>query len=145
VSTTLPASCHSAWPCFKNDETLVFASVAFALPNFLSQTEKAKATEAKTKVSSFLKQGHAEWQEAGSVVDTTALAAADTQGKFDYLATPPDPTTSNQIYAIKATANATDPSITGKLAFGCVNLETGKTDLSSGLLDSGTTSDAVCT
>ena len=35
---------------------------AVALPNFLSQTEKAKGTEATSKVSALLKESHAEYQ-----------------------------------------------------------------------------------
>ena len=34
---------------------------AVALPNFLSQTDKAKATEAKTQIASTLKQAHAKY------------------------------------------------------------------------------------
>ena len=117
---------------------------AVALPNFLSQTEKAKATEAKTEISAYIKQGHAEWQEAGSVTDATAQATADTEGKFDYAATAPSGS-AEQIFSIKATANGTDPSLGTKVAYGCVNLNTGKTDLSSALLASATTSDVDCT
>ena len=39
---------------------------AVALPNFLSQTDKAKATEAKTVSSAYLKQIYAAYQEGGS-------------------------------------------------------------------------------
>jgi len=62
---------------------------AVALPNFLSQTEKAKGTEAKSKISAFLKQGHAEWQEAGATTETADLTNADANGKFTYAATSP--------------------------------------------------------
>ena len=117
---------------------------AVALPNFLSQTEKAKATEAKTKMSALLKQGHAEWQEGGTVTDSIALAAADTQGKFGYGGTLDD-SGAEDIFKITSTANSTDASISGKLAFGCVNLETGKTDISKALLDSGSDDDTSCT
>ncbi|QNJ06682.1 type IV pilin PilA [Synechococcus sp. MEDNS5] len=44
---------------------------AVALPNFLSQTSKAKATEAKTLTSSALKEAQIAWTETG----TTGLGA----------------------------------------------------------------------
>ena len=47
---------------------------AIALPNFLNNTTKAKATEAKTKMSAILKEAHAEFQFDGQV-DTAATAA----------------------------------------------------------------------
>ena len=39
---------------------------AVALPNFLSQSDKAKATEATTLSGAYLKQIYAAWQEGGS-------------------------------------------------------------------------------
>ena len=51
---------------------------AVALPNFLSQTDKAKATEAKTVASSYLKQIYAAYQEGGS----TAAGATDGTGSI---------------------------------------------------------------
>ena len=117
---------------------------AVALPNFLSQTEKAKATEAKTKISAYIKQGHAEWQEAGSVTDASGQAEEDTEGKFNYTATAPAGGAGDQIFEIKAAANGTDPSLGTKVAYGCVNLNTGKTDISSSLSESAT-SDVDCT
>ena len=48
---------------------------AVALPNFLSQTERAKTTEAKSKVSGLLKEAHAEYQLQG----TAALAVSEFQ------------------------------------------------------------------
>ena len=44
---------------------------AVALPNFLSQTSKAKATEAKTLAASALKEAQVAWTESG----TTGLTA----------------------------------------------------------------------
>ena len=39
---------------------------AVALPNFLSQTSKAKATEAKTLASAALKEAQVAWTESGT-------------------------------------------------------------------------------
>ena len=47
---------------------------AVALPNFLSQTSKAKATEAKTLGAAAMKEGQVAWTESG----LSGLAAWDT-------------------------------------------------------------------
>ena len=44
---------------------------AIALPNFLAQTDKAKATEAKTHIASTLKQAHAKYLEDGAAPEST--------------------------------------------------------------------------
>ena len=121
---------------------------AVALPNFLSQTERAKTTEAKSKVSGLLKEAHAEYQLQG----TAALAAsgigssitrANQGGIFGY-AFPASPGANDTELQIIAEANATsessnaDASIAGKLIYGCVNLTTGKIEVSSGFEDAGT-------
>ncbi len=135
---------------------------AIALPNFLSQTEKAKATEAKTKQSALVKQGHAEWQEQGSVAETVALAAGEVGGKFEYrcgtlnavtgrrTTETPSLTTNddsdgdgnadlNFVCAAMArpVAEGGDASITGKGSFSCVNLLTGETDVARSLYITG--------
>ncbi len=46
---------------------------AVALPNFLSQTDKAKATEAKSVSSSYLKQIYAAYQEGGLSAANSAI------------------------------------------------------------------------
>jgi type IV pilus assembly protein PilA len=117
---------------------------AVALPNYMNQTEKAKATESKTKLSSFLKQAHAEWQEEGVVTDSEGLAKDDKEGKFTYSLVGLLPTAANPLLELKATANASDKSIQGKVAYGCINLKTGKTDFSNTLLDSGVATDVSC-
>jgi type IV pilus assembly protein PilA len=131
---------------------------AVALPNFLSQTEKAKATEAKTKISSYLKQGHAEWQEAGTVDDTEGEADEDEKGKFWYWSAiveglPEETDVDGNItqeaaptvwfVGARAKTNTThngdktvDTSLEGKQIIGCVNLNDGVTEISSKLLDS---------
>ena len=130
---------------------------AVALPNFLNQTEKAKATEAKTKISSYLKQGHAEWQEAGQVDDTATEANDDADGKFYYWGelvaagetTPPVWFVGASAKTATTHANDTDvdASLDGKRVFGCVNLEDGVTEMSSALQDKAALSDAkaLCT
>merc|ERR1712065_93207 len=50
---------------------------AVALPNFLNQTDKAKSTEATTKITSLLKQASA---EALGGTTTTALATMNAAG-----------------------------------------------------------------
>ena len=45
---------------------------AIALPNFLRQTDKAKATEAKQSITSTLKQAQAQFVEDGTSPKTTA-------------------------------------------------------------------------
>ena len=50
---------------------------AVALPNFLSQTSKAKATEAKTLASAALKEAQVAWTETGAN-GLTAWAASST-------------------------------------------------------------------
>ena len=49
---------------------------AVALPNFLSQTSKAKATEAKTLASAALKEAQVAWTETGEDGLTAWQAAA---------------------------------------------------------------------
>ena len=131
---------------------------AVALPNFLNQTEKAKATEAKTKISSYLKQGHAEWQEAGQVGDTEGEADADEDGKFYYWGALVDAAADGSTPAVwfvgasaKTTTNnsakfatddSVDASLAGKRVFGCVNLEDGVTEMSSSLQADNAVSDA---
>ena len=43
---------------------------AIALPNFLAQTDKAKATEAKTHIATTLKQAHAKYLEDGAAPES---------------------------------------------------------------------------
>ena len=99
---------------------------AVALPNFLSQTGKAKGTEAKTKLTALLKEVKAEWQASGVVADTqtiiaTSVTTANAAGKFDYAITVGDPVTTGT-----ATGDAAaDAALDGVVYNGCVNLDTG--------------------
>ena len=124
---------------------------AVALPNFLGQQNKAKITEATSKMGAILKSAHAEY-----IYDTKPTSAftgakdasldASTGGKFIYApdgddatdATETDGSTSNTILFVKATPiaetdggdKALEAAQTkageGSAIFGCVNLDTGK-------------------
>ena len=132
--------------------TIVGILSAVALPNFLSQADKAKATEAKTQITSILKQAHAKYLEDGANPETTITnmttnygAPADDTTLFNYATTAP--TWSDPVYTVMATANGTDGGLgTGnnaKRIRGCVNFDTGFVDMGSNL---ATTAAAVdCT
>ena len=117
---------------------------AVALPNFLSQTDKAKATEATTKISGLLKEAYSEYQFEGDVKKVTtamgtSLTKANEIGTFTYSY----PAVSGTIFNVLATGK-TDAAITGKLMYGCIDLSKGKPNLSTRLLDKGTASDVDC-
>jgi type IV pilus assembly protein PilA len=99
---------------------------AIALPNFLSQSDKAKSTEAKTISSAYLKQIFAAYQEGGSTADgstdgTGSIPCPSTTKYFSYGCTP-DGTTLNQI---TATGLAASGSLSGKTVTSNINLLTG--------------------
>ena len=121
---------------------------AVALPNFLSQTERAKGTEATSKLSGLLKEAHAEYQLAGTeAAAVTAMATSITNANAGSIFTYAITAGTGEITGT-ATANNSgsnfDASIADKLIHGCVNVSTGKTDISSRLLASGTTTDVSC-
>ena len=96
---------------------------AVALPNFLSQTSKAKATEAKTLASAALKEAQVAWTETG----TDGLAAwatnqcpADTDN-FTFACAGGTPTD------VTVTAKGTDASgdLAGEDIIAQVNVTTG--------------------
>ena len=99
---------------------------AIALPNFLSQTDKAKGTEAKTKLSGLLKEAHAEYQTDGTVATTqttldVSINDANEAGIFNYDVVVGSPVTTGT-----ATGNGTDGNITADVVYnGCVNLDNG--------------------
>ena len=118
---------------------------AVALPNFLKQTDKAKATEGKTSIAAILKQAQAGYIEDGAApktaiadMTTTYGAAPNNTQKFNYSATWADP-----LYTVQAVGNNKDGQIEGKFLFGCVNMDTGVIELSKNLLATGT-SDVDC-
>ncbi|MFM2174454.1 MAG: hypothetical protein RLZZ54_2381 [Cyanobacteriota bacterium] len=101
---------------------------AIALPNFLSQSDKAKATEAKQQSSSYLKQVYAAYQEGGTTTANSAegtgsipcpLATVAVTDKF--FAYECDPSAAS----IKATGTAKSGSLNGKAMTSSVNLTTG--------------------
>ena len=117
---------------------------AVALPNFLSQTDKAKATEATTKTSGLLKEAYSEYQFEGNVKEVTkametARTKANETGTFEYTY----PAVSGTIFNVLATGK-TDPAITGKLMYGCIDLAKGDPDVSTRLLAADTASDVKC-
>jgi type IV pilus assembly protein PilA len=100
---------------------------AVALPNFLSQTGKAKATEAKTNLSATLKQAQAKYVEDGADPATVIADMATYYGtpandvtKFNYTSAYAAP-----VYTVTATGNAKDAGLTNKKAIACVNFTTG--------------------
>ena len=115
---------------------------AIALPNFLNQTAKAKATEAKSQMSAMFKNGSASYTE-GSI--TTAADVCSTapgpQTLFTYTCTGTLP-----VVLITANGNgAVDTALTGKSLVGCVNLDTGLTKIDKELNASTVTTAADCT
>lgn len=110
---------------------------AIALPNFLNNTTKAKATEAKTKMSAILKEAHAEYQLDGKVATAAtaavAQAAQNDSDNFTYAAVANG---ANDVIDVTASANLDgDPSLAkaanGEPIRGCVELNTGKVEISS--------------
>ena len=120
---------------------------AVALPNFLSQTDKAKATEATTKISALLKEAYTEYQFDGNVTNvktsmTGSIATATANGNFTYKDEGVESGTT--ILNVSATGNSNDASLTDKLMFGCIDLAKGDPDVSTRLLAKGTKSDVDC-
>ena len=113
---------------------------AVALPNFINQTDKAKATEAKTSVASTLKQAQAKFIEDGEAPASTIAnmnsnygTPTDDSTKFNY----EQVSWSTPIWTIKAVGNATDSGLKDKELDACVNFNTGIIDIQS-QLDSST-------
>ena len=110
---------------------------AVALPNFLSQTAKAKATEAKSQISAMIKNASADYQQLGIVTPKTDCSALGGPAAYEL---GEDGTTyeggeqlfnytcgmSGENLTVTATANANDPSITNALVVFKANLKTGK-------------------
>ena len=122
---------------------------AVALPNFLSQQNKAKLTEATSKVSAVLKSAHAEYQFKSDTADAIqaaldAVSDANSGGIFTY--NPSDVSGATiavnatlapaNILIVKAAPNQSgasnfDAAFAGEsgFVFGCVNLSNGKIDV----------------
>lgn len=114
---------------------------AVALPNFLSQTDKAKATEAKTVSSAYLKQIYAAFQEGGSTVanSTNGTGSISCPGATNYFtfACDEDGTTEQ----IVATGTAASGSLENYTITSTVYLTT--TAASSATANDGTTSGQI--
>mgnify|MGYP002654612552 CR=1 FL=1 len=101
---------------------------AIALPNFLSQSDKAKATEAKQQSSSYLKQVYAAYQEGGSTqagategtgsIPCPLEAVAEADKFFSYACDP-------SAASITATGTAKAGSLDGQAMTSSVDLGTG--------------------
>ena len=109
---------------------------AIALPNFLTATDKAKATEAKSNIAATLKQAHALFLENGQNPQNTNTTMNETYGtpingdtNFDYT----EDSFTNNIWTITATGNSNDPGLTGDTLDGCVNFDTGVIDIQTQL------------
>jgi type IV pilus assembly protein PilA len=115
---------------------------AVALPQFLNQTAKAKATEAKSQMSAMFKNGAASYTEGSITAAANVCATAPgPQTLFSYECTGTLP-----IVVIKATGNGTvDTALTGKTLYGCVNLDTGLTKIDKELNAATPTTAAACT
>ena len=116
---------------------------AVALPNFLSQTGKAKGTEAKAQISAIMKNGAAIYQQGGANELLTIMGVAtgvadtcedlggpedlgedgvNTKTLFDYDCTV---NSANETLTVVATANANDTSIEGNTIFMVIDLSAG--------------------
>tara|TARA_B100001939_G_scaffold282448_1_gene251493 strand:+ start:2139 stop:2822 length:684 start_codon:yes stop_codon:yes gene_type:complete len=135
-----------------------------ALPQFLSQSEKAKATEAKSNSSAIFKNAAANYQE-GLVEDGTSACASkplDNSTKFNYTCefqkgtaavydtdgitvVTPSKGTSMLVTAIgNSLANGGDATIEGKTIKACYSFDTGKTVMDSTLDPATATALADC-
>jgi type IV pilus assembly protein PilA len=115
---------------------------AVALPQFLNQTAKAKATEAKSQMSAMFKNGSASFTE-GSIANAgeVCLTAPGPKTLFSYSCAGTLP-----VVVITATGNGTvDSSLTGKTLKGCVNLDTGLSKIDKELNAKTPTAAADCT
>lgn len=107
---------------------------AVALPNFLSQTDKAKATEAKTQAASLLKQVTVD--SLGSNITsavgiantngTGSVAVASAAGDWDYTLTG---TTLGNVVLVTAAAKAAGNAANSTNVYGCANPSTGATSV----------------
>ena len=111
---------------------------AVALPAFMSQADKAKATEAKTNISATLKQAQAKWLEddddpenAIADMNTSYGTPLDDETNFNYSEESFDAT--NNIWTITAVASGDSNVESGKAISGCANFETGKIVINSQL------------
>jgi len=100
---------------------------AVALPNFLNQTSKAKATEAKTLAASAIKEAQVAWTESGSTGLTawepkqpTGQCPADTDN-FAFVCSGGTPAA----VTVTATGSATSGDLSGKTVVATADVTTG--------------------
>ena len=103
-----------------------------ALPNFLSQQDKAKATEGTTTLSSILKTAYADYQAENSATDaskaaTIAIASAN-KVNFGYTHSAISSGTTIKVLATGQEGLANKGNLGG-----CVDLVTGKISISKSL------------
>ena len=111
---------------------------AIALPGFLTASDKAKATEAKTMLSATMKQAHALFLENGVDPQNTNATMNETYGtplngdtNFNYAEAGFNDETN--VWTITATGNSNDSGLNGKTLDGCVNFDTGIIDIQTQL------------
>jgi type IV pilus assembly protein PilA len=114
---------------------------AIALPNFLNQTAKAKATEAKSQMSAMFKNGSASYTEGSiTTADDVCSTAPGPQTLFTYTCTGTLP-----VVLVTAAGNGdVDTALDGKTLVGCVNLDTGLTKIDKELNATTPTAAADC-
>jgi type IV pilus assembly protein PilA len=97
---------------------------AVALPNFLSQSNKARATEGKTQVSAVLKQAGASYHENGAITAgacTGELADAITNAnlavseKYTLAFNPTCEEDATSLTVVATGANSNFPNVTGTI------------------------------
>jgi len=114
---------------------------AVALPNFLNQTSKAKATECTTKLGAMLSQAGAEALGDTSGVDATMTALATSNSSTLCKFSSGGLTAATGIYTASVTGEG---DLSDKYnANGCVNSNTGKKDIKIGTTTAAAT--ASCT
>ena len=114
---------------------------AISLPNFLNQTAKAKATEAKSQMSAMFKNGSASYTEGSiTTAEDVCSTAPGPQTLFKYTCTGTLP-----VVLITAAGNKdVDTALDGKSLVGCVNLDTGLTKIDRELNAATPTAAADC-
>jgi type IV pilus assembly protein PilA len=90
---------------------------AVALPNFLNQTNKAKATEAKTISSAYLKQYHAAYLEDPSTAATDITCPSATK-YFTYDCTDGDTIVATGQAGVSGTITSSVNTATGEVTMG---------------------------
>ncbi len=120
--------------------TIVGILSAVALPAFISQTDKAKATEAKTMIAATLKQAQAKWLEDSAdpendIEDMNTAYGTPLNGNTNFNYTEASWDDNNNIWQITATAHSDSNVEEGKAISGCANFETGKVAIGQQLAD----------